>query len=364
MARQARGKSMDPTKVQVFHITQRCVRRAFLCGDDAVSGKSYEHRKQWIRDRLEFLASIFGVDVLTYTVMSNHIHHVLRSRPDVVADWNDQEVVDRYWRLHPQRKNKDGSAADPTEAELNIWLNDAVKLQLLRRRLSDISWFMSRLSQTIALKANYEDKCSGRFWEGRFKSQALLDEASILACAMYVDLNPIRAAMAETPETSSFTGAKDRLDDLQSANSSPVTSLDREQTHAWERSGRGAKSGWMSPVEIDEAGDPIGPDKLLAEDARRASSKGFLNLSLHFYLDLLDWTGRNLASGKRGAIPDHLDPILKRVGIVSSGWCDLIEQFGRLFKRAVGSPQSLADEAEARGQKYLQAPGATTFVSG
>ena len=364
MARQARGKSMDPTKVQVFHITQRCVRRAFLCGDDAVSGKSYGHRKQWIRDRLEFLASIFGVDVLTYTVMSNHIHHVLRSRPDVVADWNNQEVVERYWRLHPQRKNKDGSAADPTEAELNIWLNDAVKMQLLRRRLSDISWFMSRLSQTIALKANCEDECSGRFWEGRFRSQALLDEASILACAMYVDLNPIRAAMAQTPETSSFTGAKDRLDDLQSVNSSPVMSLDREQMHAWERSGRGTKSGWMSPVEIDELGDPTGPDRLLAEDACRASSKGFLSLSLQFYLDLLDWTGRNLASGKRGAIPDHLDPILKRVGIVSSGWCDLIEQFGRLFKRAVGSRQSLAGEAEARGQKYLQAPGAAAFVSG
>ena len=250
-ARQARGKSMDPTKVQVFHITQRCVRRAFLCGDDAVSGKSYGHRKQWIRDRLEFLASVFGVDVLT-----------------------------------------------------------------------------------------------------------------ILACAMYVDLNPIRAAMAQTPETSDFTGAKDRLDDLQSAKSSPGTSLNREQTHAWERSGQGTKSGWMSPVEIDEASDPIGPDKLLAEDARRASSKGFLNLSLNFYLDLLDWTGRNLALGKRGAIPDHLEPILKRVGIASSSWCDLIEQFGRLFKRAVGSPQSLADEAEARGQKYLQAPGAKAFVSG
>ena len=362
MARQARGKSMDPTKVQVFHITQRCVRRAFLCGDDAVSGKSYDHRKQWIRDQLEFLASIFGIDVLTYTVMSNHIHHVLRSRPDVVADWNNQEVVERYWRLHPQRKSKDGSAADPTDTELNIWLNDAVKMQLLRRRLSDISWFMSRLSQTIALKANFEDKCSGRFWEGRFKSQALLDESSILACAMYVDLNPIRAAMAQIPETSDFTGAKDRLDDLQSAKSSPVRSLAREQTRAWERSGRGTKSGWMSPIEIDEAGDPIGPDRLLKEDARRASSKGFLNLSLNFYLDLLDWTGRSLASGKRGAIPDHLDPILKRVGIVSSSWCDLIEQFGRLFKRAVGAPQSLVDEAQARGQKYLQAPGAAAFL--
>ena len=74
MARQARGKSMDPAKVQVFHTVQRCVRRAFLCGEDTVSGKSYDHRKQWIRERLEFLASIFAIDLLTYseTVGDNH----------------------------------------------------------------------------------------------------------------------------------------------------------------------------------------------------------------------------------------------------------------------------------------------------
>ena len=338
------------------------MRRAFLCGEDAISGKSYDHRKQWIRERLEFLASIFGIDLLTYTVMSNHLHLVLRSRPDVVAAWSNQEVVARYWRLHPQRKNEDGSAADPTDAELNIWLNDAVGMKQIRQRLSDISWWMGRLSQKIAVKANHEDKCTGRFWEGRYKSQALLDEASILACAMYVDLNPIRAAIAQTPETSDYTGAKDRLDDLKSATS-PLVTL--QPTHAWERSGQGAKSGWLSPIEIDEASDPIGADmaQLSGHDARRASSKGFLNLTLEFYLDLLDWTGRNLAAGKRGAIPDHLEPILQRIGIVSSGWCDLIQQFGRLFKRAVGSPQALTNEAKARGQKYLHRTKTTAFAT-
>ena len=82
-----------------------------------------------------------------------------------------------------------------------------------------------------------------------------------------------------------------------------------------------------SPIEIDEASDPIGVDlsEVSIQDARRASSKGFLNLTLEFYLDLLDWTGRNLAAGKRGAIPDHLEPKLQRIGIVSSGWCDLIQ---------------------------------------
>ena len=115
-----------------------------------------------------------------------------------------------------------------------------------------------------------------------------------------------------SPETLGCTGAKDRLDE--------------------------------SPIEIDEASDPIGADlsQLSGQDDRRASSKGFLNLTLEFYLDLLDWAGRNIAAGNGGVIPDHLEPILQRIGIVSSGWCDLIQQLGRLFKRAVRSPQALA----------------------
>jgi len=103
--------------------------------------------------------------------------------------------------------------------------------------------------------------------------------------------------------------------------------------------------------------------QLSGHDARRASSRGFLNLTLEFYFELLDWTGRNLVSGKRGAIPEHLEPILKRIGIVSSGWCDLIQQFGCLFKLAVGSPQALSNEAKARGQKYLHGTKTTAFVS-
>ncbi|TWT76181.1 hypothetical protein CA13_66720 [Planctomycetes bacterium CA13] len=90
MPRKPRYEVTDPAEVQVFHAVQRCVRRAFLCGEDPFSGQSYEHRRGWIRDRLEFLAGIFAVDCLTYTVLSNHLHLVLRSRPDVVAQWTDQ----------------------------------------------------------------------------------------------------------------------------------------------------------------------------------------------------------------------------------------------------------------------------------
>jgi len=205
---------------------------------------------------------------------------------------------------------------------------------------------MRCVAENIARRANREDECTGRFWEGRFKLPILLDEASLLACAAYVDLNPIRAAIAETPETSDYTGAKDRIDDLGEREDRT-----RPSTHAWERSRRRRKSGWMSPIEIDEQHDAVGP--CLEDSGRRASSKGFLAVSLARYLELLDWTGRQLQQDKVGKIPEHLAPILSRIGLDPPGWCDVVRKFGRVFKRAAGTPESLAQEAIRCGQGWL-----------
>ena len=204
MARQARGEYLNPDEIQVVHAVQRCVRQAFLCGIDKNSGNNYEHRRQWIRDRFEFLASVFGIDCLTYTVLSNHLHIVLRSRPDVVKSWSDEEVARRWCRLFPKRRDKGGKPLEPSEFELNTILLNAQKLGEVRRRLSDISWWMRCTAENIARQANKEDRTTGRFWQGRYRAQILLDEASILACAAYVDLNPIRAALADRPENSEF----------------------------------------------------------------------------------------------------------------------------------------------------------------
>lgn len=346
MPRQARGEVLDPSEVQVVHCIQRCVRRAFLCGDDPLTGNSFEHRRGWICDRLEFLASVFAIDCLTFSVMHNHIHLVLRSRADVVEAWSDEEVARRWLQLFPRRRNEDGSPADPSKPELDMILNQPEVLAERRRRLSDVSWWMRCTCENIARRSNAEDQVTGHFWEGRYRAQILLDESSLLVCAAYVDLNPIRAALAETPETSDYTGAQDRIDDL-----SEREDRSRPSTHDWERRGRRRRSGWMSPIEIDEQCDEVGPAVELS--GRRASSKGFLPVSMARYLELLDWTGRQLRRDKIGSIPEHLQPILQRIGLDTHGWCDVVRKFGRIFKRAAGTPASLAGEASRRGQSWL-----------
>jgi hypothetical protein len=172
---------------------------------------------------------------------------------------------------------------------------------------------------------------------------------------MYADLNPVRAALAETPEMSLYTGAKDRIDDL-------AARVDQYSSHLWECEGIGRQSGWLSPIEIDQHQDLPGPDA--DTTGRRASNNGFLSISLTDYLELLDWTGRSLSTDKRGAIPEHLAPILTRLNLDTDRFCKVVSRFGKLFMRAAGTAEHLADEARRRGVRWLQGPGGRLLSAG
>ena len=204
-----RRRLMNPALSEVFHCTSRCVRRAFLCGWDPASGRDFEHRRLWIDERISELALYFGISVISSSVMSNHFHIVLRTEPQWVASLSDAEVARRWLCLFP---GPGGRRGHPPEAQaVEDLCLDTKKLALCRSRLSDISWFMRCLNEPIARRANAEDECTGRFWEGRFKCRRLDGDAAILACMIYIDLNPVRAGMATTPESSDFTSGQARI---------------------------------------------------------------------------------------------------------------------------------------------------------
>lgn len=361
MARIPRGLIIDQSRVGIYHCVQRCVRRAMLCGRDAASGKDYEHRKAWIRSRLEFLAGQFGIDVLGYSVLSNHFHVVLRNRPDIVRGWSDDEVARRWWNLFPMRKDGD-RPAEPEEHELARLKADPDVLAELRRRLASISWLMRCLAEPIARRANREDGCTGRFFEGRYKCQRLLDESAVLACSVYVDLNPVRAGVAQTPEESQFTSVHDRVEGRKAerARETRQTRQTRQrlakQARRQVRRQRAeavcaekAPDAWLSPVELDPRCD----ETLEKQPSARASNRGFLPLGLDAYLELVDWTGRQARADKPGRIPAHLRPILERLRVSEELWVETVTRFGRMFHRAAGRTESLSQEAARRGCRWL-----------
>ena len=200
--------SLDTTPY--YHCTSRCVGRAFLCGEDQQSGRNYEHRRQWIEDRLLMLASIHAIDIAAYAIMSNHYHVVLYVDQQRGLDWSDADVIERWHRLFRgselSRRFCRGETLDRAEQRAL-----AEQATAWRERLVSISWFMRCLNEPIARNANREDNVTGRFWEGRYSSQALLDEKALAACMVYVDLNPIRARLATTPETSKHTSVQRRI---------------------------------------------------------------------------------------------------------------------------------------------------------
>ena len=354
MARLARAEVFAPEEIAIVHVMNRVVRRCFLLGDDSVTGKNYDHRKVWIEEELKHLAANFGIDLLVFAILSNHFHLVLRSRPDVVATWDDTEVARRWLRLCPLRPGAD----QPTEFELNSIRHDEDKLIDIRRRLSDISWWMRLLCQKIAQRANSEDEEVGKFWQSRFRAVRLLDEESLLACAAYVDLNPIRAAMAETLEESDYTSAQRRMQALraqvqenQAIEAGPSTTVSDPKMHDPLKPGLVRKlldrapDGFLSPLELDERQSPLGA--CASTSGSRSSDKGFLPMSAAQYLELLDWTARRIVSDRRGLTPEAAPAIFDRLSIKPEVWCEMVKQFGKLFSVVAGKPQ-LVDETRSR----------------
>lgn len=292
-----------------YHCVQRCVRRAFLCGDDALTGRNFEHRKAWIRDRLQLLGECFAVAIHAYAVMGNHLRLVLQIDTTATAGWSDEAVASRWIRLFPPRENTDAAR----ELKRQHLLSTPDRLATVRERLGNLSWFMRCLAEPIARRANREDGCTGRFWEGRFRCQLLCDERALLAAMAYVDLNPIRAGITDRLETSSHTSVHERI--------------------------KTARSGQVLTA-------PLQP--LIGVSASR------LSLSTADYPQILDWTGRAVVPGKRGRIAGRAPAILSIIDKDAARWTQRVRGYGGGWARAVGSARDLLALAERMGQRWLK----------
>ena len=308
---QSRKTQVCLSATPFYHCISRCVRRAYLCGHDALTGKSYEHRRGWVERKMLSLSQAFAINVCAYSVMSNHSHLVLHVDVERGMNWTMEEVLQQWHRAFKGTALTRAylSGKKLTQIQLKTVANTA---QVYRSRLMNISWFMRALNEGIARRANKEEGCTGHFWEGRFKSQALLDEVAVVACMVYVDLNPVRAGMARALKTSSYTSIRRRL----------------------QYALKGEQAPHLMPLTEQSDG-----------------GKSVLNLSLNRYLDLVESTCRNILAQGDKKESANLKTSLKALEINVRDWSELTSKFGILFKGAVGSESRLLEFYQYIGAK-------------
>ena len=315
----ARKHIVSLSETPYYHVSSRCVRRAFLCGKDERSGTSYEHRRAWIEDRIRVLACLFSIELCAYAIMNNHYHLVVKLNPKESAGWSDDEVLMRWTSLFrgPILVQRYVSNEALAAAERKTLASMAA---VFRARLGNLSWFMKCLNEPVARMANAEDGCTGHFWEARFHSQPLTSERALIAAMAYVDLNPIRAKIARTPETSDYTSVKARIDG--GYRRSTVTI---------------AVSGMLERGELNHFDIPIRPLKQFQPGINQKSNvmldANALPMREHEYLKLVDETGRIAMLGKRGRIDAGIMPILDRLGLTWRQWTDATTAFREYYRR-------------------------------
>jgi REP element-mobilizing transposase RayT len=296
-----------------YHLVSRCVRRAYLCG--CTETYNFEHRRDWILERLNTLTQMFAIDIAAFALMSNHYHLVVRVDAKKAASWTAKEIAVRWHLLFRLpvfvERYLNGDSCDATENHITETL-----IEIWRARLCDISWFMRCLNEHIARLANLEDNCTGRFWEGRFKSQALLDIKALLTCMAYVDLNPIRAQIARTPQDSDYTSIQQRLG------------------KAMHRAFHGKLLPFSGDIEQD-------------------NSQQHIPYSLIDYIELIDWTGRQIRKDKRGIIDRTQPSILNSLGISERCWLQNCQQLETIFHQVIGPMSSLKKFCQKHGLRWL-----------
>lgn len=333
----ARRRQIDESITPWYHCISRCVRGSRLMGDE------FSHRQQWLEERLEFLTGIMGIECLGFGIMDNHLHLLLRLDSTLVNSWSAREVAERWARLYPPPELK-GNCPQAAEAWLVEHAADESWVGTRRELLGSISCFNKCLKEPLARLANKEDGVTGAFWDGRFRSIAVLDEESLLATAAYIDLNPVAAGKAETPEDSPHTSFHARmehcrnlgeLEQLQDGLSTETSQTEMEQQH------------WLLPIED-----------------RREQGEGVLGMLSGFtfscYARLLDWTSRLVREGK-AHVDAGMASIFERLRISADQWQSSIRLLlseKRRMGHYFGGRSRLREVAERLGKHWVKNVGA------
>jgi REP element-mobilizing transposase RayT len=320
-----RSQQISLADTPYYHCVSRCVRRAYLCGKDSYSGKCYEHRRAWVEQRIHLLSTAYSIKVCAYAVMSNHTHLVLAVDEPAAQQWSDKEVLVRWHTLHSgtlltQKYLQNPKSLAPFEYQT---LNSTI--QAYRQRLSSISWFMRDLNEVIARQANLEDNCTGRFWEGRYKCQALLNDTALLACMAYVDLNPIRANMAATPEQSTHTSIFQRI------------AQNKQRTQ---------------------------PKYLMPFTGQKKDTPNGLPFELTHYLELVRYSAQAQRSFKQEKMLNIQPSLLIPLEINQAQWLSLTATLEQQFSGAIGKPHQIKQFQDHQDyQRYVGISSATKWLS-
>ena len=352
--RQARSHQFDPNDPPWLHCISRCVRRAFLCGE------GLEHRKLWLEKRLRLLSRCFAVDVAAYAIMSNHLHVVLHADPDRAKHWDDATVATAWLRIRDNYDADEPGAPMPDPAHIQRLCENKTFIAQWRERLGSVSWFMKSLKEPLSRMANAEDDCTGAFWEGRFTSVPLLDEAALITCMAYVDLNPIRAKAAESLQKSAFTSIAARLRSVEEGGAgSHSRNIGETEVQA--------AANFHEPLSREpQGGEPLSSEALqpssvdaswlLAIEDATAMHECATGWTLAQYLELVDITGRCVRGDKRGVIDARLPGILQQLSpdFDAETWLHTVARHGGLRGTALGNWKAMAQEATRRGLQWIQ----------
>jgi REP element-mobilizing transposase RayT len=315
---EARRKLIDSNDAGTYQCINRCVRRAWLCGHDDYLQQSFEHRKPIVEARILEVGSIFACGIYGYAVMSNHLHIVVHMSPNLARDWTPLEVATRWVRLYPTGK------LDADQQKMAMILTNPLLIECYRSRLCNLSWLMKSIAEPIARMANAQDQVKGRFWQGRFKAQVLRNEKALLAAMTYVDLNPVRADTAKGISTSKYTSVKARYQHVRK--------------------------------DPNQANKPLLP-------LTGTKSFNFPNITIGDYLELVDFTGRQVAANKRGRIKETEPKALAKLGLSTDHWTAKVKGFGSGYWRVVGTLEDMREYAKALGLRTLYGTGLAKYLT-